>query len=1032
MKKNLLIIVLLILSSIVGAQERSINGVVKTSEGEPIPGANVVVEGTTTGTVTGNEGGFSLIIPADAENLLISFIGFETQSVPIEKKSFFEINLAEDLEQLDEVVVVGYGTQKRANLTGAVGTIEASSIENKPITNASQSLSGKIAGVHVAQGSGIAGADEAQITIRGLGTLNNASPLILIDGVISDNLNMINPSDIESISVLKDAASASIYGSQAGNGVVLVTTKKGSTDRKPVFNYNAGFSTSEITKESQPEMITDPVLFMMLMNEARLNSGGELAFSDDVMELYRTPAYRDATTVNWFDEIYKKGFIQEHNISSRGGTDKTQYFMSLGYMGQDAIILDGEYQRISARVNLDTEIVPGVKMGTNLGYTYGNQRTPNGSINDFSLLSVMRGTPLTPAYTDDGFLAVPDGTTLSYRGQVQGGNPLAEFTSNDVRQTKNNIVGNMFVDVEIIQGLKLMGNFTASIDLDNHQGWYGRPVVRNWRYKEILEDPNVDPSSATTNYYGIGKLQIQSTKNYRINPHVQLTYQKQFGSHNINVMAATSMERRNFDWVITSRERFESNYVRVFSAGDPTTIDNASRISSSAIVSQFGRLNYRYADKYLLEVNIRRDGSSRFGSNYRYGVFPSFSAGWIVNKENFFSGIDAINFLKLRGSWGQLGNQRWGDDFPYVSKISYSNATYVFGNEVLTGARPATYGNPDLHWESTTITDLGLNLHLWQSAVTVEADYFYKKSTDVLYNTPIPMETGFTTVTSNLASVENKGFEMAINFQKRFRDFEVTAGVNGAQIKNNVISINPDLTGETDRYISGTKILARNAPIDAFYLVNWTGKIFQDEAQVQNLPNQFGAAPGDLIFEDFSGPDGIPDGVIDGYDRQILGTQYPTWTFGGNLSFGYKGFTVSADFQGIADAYSYGSHEYFYPTFQGSNIAMHWIDRWTSDNPSETKPRLWVDNGPNTENRNTYFLMDRSYLRLKNVILSYDLPDKIMNSLPLSRLRIYASGQNMYTWTNYKGFDPEQTRDASSRGGKPQARIMKIGINVTL
>jgi len=1032
MKKNLLIIWLLFLSLALTAQERTINGVVKSTEGEPIPGANVVVEGTTTGTVTGDEGGFSLTIPDNAENLMVSFIGFETQYVAIESKSFFEISLVEDLEQLDEVVVVGYGTQKRANLTGAVGTVEARALEDKPITSASQSLSGKIAGVHVAQSSGVAGDDGAQITIRGLGTLNNASPLILIDGVISEGFDMLNPTDIESISVLKDAASASIYGSQAGNGVILITTKKGSADRKPVFSYNAGFSTSEITKESQPEMITDPVLFMQLMNEARINSGGELAFTEDVMELYRTPEYRDACSVNWFDEIYKKGFIQEHNISARGGTQKTQYFMSLGYMGQDAIILDGEYQRISARINLDTEIIPAVKMGTNLGYTYGNQRTPNGSINDYSLLSIMRGTPLTPAYTDDGFLAVPDRTTLSYEGQVQSGNPLAEFTSNDVRQTKNNIVGNMYVDWEIIQGLKLRGNFTASIDLNNHQGWYGRPVVRNWRYKEILADPTQDPSDATTNYYGYGKLQIQSTKNYRINPHIQLTYQKQFGNHNISAMAAISMEKRNFDWVITSRERYESNYVRVFSAGDPTTIDNDSRISSSAIVSQFGRINYRYADKYLVEMNIRRDGSSRFGSNYRFGVFPSFSAGWIVSKEKFFSGIKAINFFKLRGSWGQLGNQRWGDDFPYVSKISYSDATYVYGNEIVTGARPATYGNPDLHWETTAITDFGLNLHLWNSTLTFEADYFNKKSTDVLYNTPIPMETGFTTVTSNLASVDNKGFEMAVNFQKRFKDFELTAGINGAHIKNEVISINPDLTGEADRHISGTKILARNAPIDAFYLVKWTGEIFQDEAQVENLPSQFGAAPGDLIFEDFSGPEGVPDGVIDGYDRQILGTQYPEWTFGGNLSLGYKGFTLSADLEGIADAYSYGSHEYFYPTFQGSNIAMHWIDRWTPDNPSQTKPRLWIDNGPNTENQNTYFLMDRSYLRLKYVVLSYDLPQKLLQVLPISSLRIYASGQNLYTWTNYKGFDPEQTRNASSRGGKPQARILKLGINVTL
>jgi TonB-linked SusC/RagA family outer membrane protein len=826
MKKNLVIFILLFASIIVNAQGRKITGLVKTTDGLAIPGATVSIQGTTTGMITDIDGKFTLETSPKSVNLVISFIGFETRVIPLSNKSYFDVVMREDVKQLDEVVIVGYGSQKRANLTGAVGTIDASSIENRPITSASQSLSGKIAGVHVAQGSGIAGADGAQITIRGLGTLNNTSPLILIDGVISPNFDMLNPNDIESISVLKDAASASIYGSQSGNGVVLITTKKGSSDKKPTFTYDAGYSISEITRQSKPQMIKDPEVFMKLMNEARKNSGLSTAFSDEVIEQYRTPSYRDVCSVDWFNEIFKKGVIREHNISARGGTEKTQYFMSLGYMGQDGIILDGQYQRITARINLETEIVPKVKMGTNFGYTYGNQRTPNGSINDNSLLSIMRGTPLNPAYTDDGYLAIPDFKTMAFTGQVQSGNPLAEYQSNDVRQLNNNIVGNMFVEWEIFKELKLRGNFSSSLNLDNHMGWYGRPIVRNWRYKEILDDPNsTETLGGMTNYYGFGRLQEQSTKSYRLNPDLQLSYKRKIGKHNISALAGISTEKNSFDWMMTSRGRYESNYIRVFSAGDPTTIANESRISKSAIVSQFGRVNYGYADKYLFEANIRRDGSSRFGSNFRYGIFPSFSMGWILSNEDFMKKLTTINFLKLRGSWGQLGNQGWGDDFPYIAKISYSNATYVFGKQVNTGAMAASYGNPDLHWETTTISDVGINLHLFKSAIQFEADYFNKKSTNILYNTPIPQETGFSSVMSNLASVRNKGIEASLDFEQRIKKFSISAGINGSRIKNEVLSINPDLTGETDRYIGGDKILARGAAINSFYVVDWTGGI---------------------------------------------------------------------------------------------------------------------------------------------------------------------------------------------------------------
>lgn len=1030
MKKHILFLLMFITCMAANAQERKVTGEVTSADGEPLIGAAIKLLGSSQGEIADLNGRFSINVKGTNPVLQISYLGFIPKEVPVKNQSHIKVVLEPDTKLLEEVIVVGYGVQKRVNLTGAVGTIESSSIANKPITSASQSLAGKIAGVHIAQSTGIAGSDGAQITIRGLGTLNNTSPLILIDGVISNNMDILNPADIENISVLKDAASAAIYGSQAANGVVLITTKKGGSDGKTIFNFNSSFAQSKITQQSKPDMVTDPEVFMLLMNEARLNSGGTKAFSDEAIELYRTPRYREACSTDWFDELFKTGTTQEYNLSARGGTQKTQYYMSLGYLNQGSIIADGEYERITARINLTSEIFPSVKIGANIGYTYGNQRTPNGSVTDVFALDVMRGTPMNPAYTDDGEFALPDTETLGIVGQVQGGNPLANMLSNEIRQTSNNIVGNMFLEWEIIKGLKVKGDFNTTISLYDYKGWYGRPTAKNWRYAEIMSDPNYDGGDLS-GFYGYGSLELWTSKRYRINPYAQIDYSKSFGEHQFNIMAALSYESTQYDKFSTSRGKFESNYVHILQAGDPTTMNNSSEISPYAGVSQFGRLNYSYANKYLFEFNLRRDGSSRFGSNNRFGVFPSLSGGWILTEEKFMKKAPAINFLKLRASWGKLGNQGWGDDFPYIAKVSYSNANYVWDKTVSTGAKASTYGNPDIHWEETTVSNVGFNLHLWNSELTIEGDYFHRKTTDILYNTPLPYETGFSSVMTNLASVDNKGVELGINYQKKINDFNFAIAANASYVKNNVLSINPELTGETDRHISGTKILIRNSPINSYYLLKWTGKIYQNQEEVDNSPHQYGAGPGDLIFEDFSGPEGTPDGEIDNYDRQIKGTQYPSWTFGGNLSFGYKGIQLSADFQGLADAYAYGFCEFYYPTFQGSNFGSHWLNRWTPENPTNSMPRLWVDNGPNSDYNNTYFLMDRSYLRLKNVTLSYDFPATFFKKVRLNKLRLYVSAQNLYTWTNYNGFDPERTNDSGERGGIPQATTYKIGIDLT-
>lgn len=1016
-------------------QKSGVKGMVVDVNGEPVIGASIRVKGeSVNGTITDVDGSFALE-NLSGDVLIISFIGYKTQEVPLKGKSFVKVILIEDTEVLDEVVVVGYGTQKRVNLTGAVATLDSKELASKPITSASQSLAGKVAGVHIAQSSGIAGADGAQITIRGLGTLNNTSPLILIDGVASPSMDVVNPADIENISVLKDAASASIYGSQAANGVILVTTKKGNKEKKPVFNVNLGFSLSKITEQSKPEMVTDTETFMLLMNEARTNSGLTPAFSEDVIELYRTPSYRNACSTDWFDQIFKTATTQEYNISAHGGSDKTKYYFSLGYMKQGSIVSDGNYERITSRLTLESDVLPKLKVGTVMGYTYGNQRTPNGSVNEVFALDIMRASPLNPAYNDDGTIALPDSYSLSYTGQVQSGNPLASLLYNEIHQTRNDIIGTAYLNWNILSGLSFMATLNANVQLYDYNEWKGCPATKNWRYKELLADPNFDGTmeDLTINFYGNASLKLYASRSYRINPYTQLNYEKNIGRHNVKAMIAASYEMNDYNYFDAYRGKFVSNYVHILGAGDPTTKDNSSALSKYAILSQFGRLNYSYADKYLFEFNIRRDGSSRFGSNYKYGIFPSFSAGWVLSQEEFMKKVPVINFMKLRASWGQLGNQYGGDNFPYIAKISYDNANYVWGKTVETGIRPSTYGNPDLHWETTNVTNIGFNLHLMDSELVFEGDYFIRKTKDILFNTPLPYETGFGSVMTNLAQVQNNGFEFMATYQKRWHNFNVSISGNTSYIKNKVLALDPSLTGESDRQINGNKITTRDYAINSYYMLKWTGKIYQSQEEVDNSPHVNGAGPGDLVFEDFSGPDGVPDGIIDAYDRQILGTEYPSWTFGANFSFGYKGIDLSADFQGIADAYSYGVCEYYTPTFQGSNFGQFWVQRWTPEHPSQTVPRVWVDNGPNNYYANTYFMMDRTYLRLKNLVLSYSLPLSICKKIKANGFRIYASASNLFTWTKkgYRGLDPERSNGSGERGGIPQAMTIKMGIDLT-
>lgn len=1022
---------------------RKINGLVKDTDGKPLEGVSVIAKHSGQGTMTDAKGVFS--IEADRGEILeFTMVGHTTVSVTVGNESFVEIKMELNVSTPDEIVVVGYGTQRKINLTGSVGVISSNQFENQPITNASQILAGKVAGVNLNQNSGLAGDETSRIIIRGVGTLNNADPLIIIDGVIVTNettplydaggggitgksinpLNSINPDDIESISVLKDAASSAIYGSRAANGVILITTKRGKRGNKPMVKYNGYYGFSRPT--NLPQMVTNTMDFMTLMNEATANSGQTKSFPDSVIQKYA--AYGDTTNTDWMKLLFpdKLTPITNHELSVSGGSNNTNYFLSFGMLNQDAVVQAGNFKRYNIRFNLDSKVFDNVTIGTSLALSRGVEDMPASDILLLSVLDGMRGTPVMPAYTSDGQLALIDNTSFLSLNQVQQENALRRSVGNQVKSVTQTFLGSVYADWEVIKGLHVRGTLTVNINPFDRNAWSSAAVGYNWRYKELLEQGYT--LTQLSSNLASASLSVTHTESKRINPYIQATYDKTFGEHQLKVLLGASQETNYWSSTTTSRRGYSSNLTRIISAGDPATQFNSGNASQNALVSQFARVNYSFSDRYLLEANLRRDGSSRFGPNNKYGVFPSLSAGWVISHENFMQNVHGISLLKLRASWGKLGNQYASSDFPYLALIGFGN-NYNFNGVSVGGANQRSFGNPDLRWETTTTSNIGLDIGLLNSKLDLVADYYIKSSDGIIFNTPLPSVSGFTSVTTNLASVQNKGWEFAANYTERLGNFRLSVGGNVAYNKNRIQHIDDSKQPANDRIVNGNYALLRGEAVDAIYGLKMKG-IFQTDDEIANSPTQFpGTAPGDIKFEDISGPDGKPDGKIDAYDRIVLGQESPLWVYGFNVNTSYKQFSLNIQLQGIADAQTYGFFEYYAPTFQGSNFGKFWMDRWTPDNPSTTLPRVWNTQGPNTQLPNSFFVQDRSFLRLKNITLQYDLGKHFAKTF-ISGFKFYVSAQNLITFTKFEGFDPERSYQLG-RSGIPQLKIYTAGLNVS-
>jgi TonB-linked SusC/RagA family outer membrane protein len=994
----------------------SISGVVADDTGAPLPGVNVVIKGTTNGTSTDAEGKYFINVPDNRSVLVFSFVGFVSEERTVGGQAVINVTLSPDVQSLNEIVVVGYGTQKKENLTGAVTSVNESTLKDRPLTSASVALQGTVSGVFINQNSGQPGRNNVNIRVRGVGTLNNASPLILVDGIEAP-IDNINPEDIASITVLKDAASASIYGSRAANGVVLVTTKRGKPqDGKVNLSYSGYYGITEATR--LPKMVTNSYEFATLRNEAAANFGNAPAFSDEALQYFR----ENGPNTDWIDVIFDPGSINQHTVSLDGGSDKTMYRLSFGYLDEDGVTPRSGYERLNGRINLDTKPLDKLTVSTNLSLVRGERFASQDDLATAAseVWDAVEATPTFPAYDDLGRIARAN---VGISGPSLG-NPLQAVVGKEFKELTLDLLGNVGFDYAPLPGLILSGSAAVNYRTGNQSQFFPSYSVFDFITGEEFK-ANILRGASRAYSEGRNTTLI-----------VKATYEKQIVKNYFKILGGFNQEDAIYNRFGAGRGGFISNNIRVLGVGDPSTATNFETGTTWGLRSYFGRLNYNWDEKYLFEANLRADGTSRFQSN-KWGTFPSFSAAWLISKEDFFqSARNIMDFLKIRGSWGKLGNQTAdpNDDFIYARQLNLSQ-NYSFGGTIVSGVAQTTLGNPDLTWETTTVTDLGLDLGLFESRVTLTADYFIRDTEGILFAVPVSPMTGFNTQIRNAARVENKGWELALQYDNTLGDFSFSLGGNVTHVTSEIKQINPELKpGEVDRFIygiDGRRVAERGSPLNALYGVEVIG-IFQTEDEISQAPDHKGLnpnfGPGDLRFKDTNG-----DGKISNEDRVIIGKEDPTWIFGATLRADYKRFDFSALLNGAADFNSYASEEVARPFFSNAGLEQRWLNRWTPENPDTDIPRLFFTDGPATSINNSFWVLDRSYVRLKNVQIGYSIPSKLLERVKIQRLRIYANGSNLFTITKFPYFDPERPagRDRGQEGF-PNLRVISAGLNLTL
>ncbi len=1010
------------------AQDQSISGTVSDENGDPVPGVNVIVKGTSSGTVTDVSGEYRMNVPETAEALIFSFVGYTSQEIEIGNRSTLDVQLATDAHQLSEVIVTGYTTQKKKDLTGAVGIVEIEDVQSFPVAGADEMLEGRVAGVDVISNNE-PGANTA-VRIRGFSTIRNNDPLYIIDGVpTTDGINLINPNDIESMQVLKDASSASIYGSRAANGVIIITTKKGRSE-EPSFNlrsYAGVQQVTNLTKMLGAQEYADQ-LWNSFRNDGKTPENDLLGSGANPV----IPAFLDqeqtipAGNTQWPDQIFEPAMIQSHYIDFGKSSEKSSSFLSLGYFDQEGILKHTDFQRVTARVNSDFQPVRGLTIGENISLAHSWQTaTETNAVLGSVVYDSYRFPSLVPVRDINGDFA---GNPLN---DVQ--NPLGKLYRNrDNQRLTLRIFGNIYANYEIIEDLNFRTNFGLSYTNFNYRAF-------SPEYDDILSQ-NRASSLSTQNRLNTDWVWTNT-----------LNYVKDFGLHTVDVLAGIEAVNAYTEGFSASRVGFpygDPNF-QYLDGGDGSEQRNSGDALEWSLFSYFGKINYDFDQRYLLSFTLRRDGSSRLGKN-KWGSFPALSAGWRISEEAFFSkGI--ISELKLRAGWGQNGNQ----DIPPFSTISSFATNPFYSNYAMDGAQAAVYqgftetrnANAGLLWETSTQTNIGLDMSLFKSQLILSADYFSKQTKDLLVERPLPPLVGGTnqTVWDNVGEMKNSGFELMLSYLGEInRDLSFRADLNLAAIRNELTSLPDDIDFLTipgsvlhvtnfDQEVSRSDV---GQPIASFYGHDAIG-IFQQQQDIDNHAEQPGAQPGDLIFRDVDG-----DGVITADDRTFIGSPHPDLTYGLTVGMNYKALDFSLFFFGSQGNQVYDLTRYYGDFF---NLALYnknarTLDAWTPENTNTDVPRLSQDDINRNARPSSYYVHDASFVRLKNFQIGYTLPASVSEKL---NLRVYLQAQNLFTITNYEGMDPEvglQNYSSDNRnldigvdrGIYPPSRTFQIGLNLGL
>ena len=1000
------------------------SGIVTDEAGEPLVGVSVLVKGTTLGSITDLKGRFSLDVP-EGSTFEISYIGYKTQIVKAERTPM-NIVLKEDTQKLDEVVVVGFGTQKKVKLTGAVSAVTGDDISKRPVANAAILLQGQIPGLRVNQGLGQPGGEGTSFRIRGQGTFSSAGsdPLILINGVPGSMTNL-DPSVIESVSVLKDAASAAIYGARAANGVILVTTKQGAVGDKVSISYHGNIGLHTPTKLY--DRITNSAEYMELANLAWKNSGTGKQYTQDQINLYRNnvgdPQYPN---FDWQDYMFRTAVVQTHNLSMAGSTEKTTYNVALNFVDQPGTMRGFKYRKYNATIDLTARITNFIKVGTYANLMYGETEQPRQGQNDAFLSTLSQAPTYMPWLPDDG-TGIRRWTSSAYSFESHNKNMPAIIGENAMKRDNNfDINAQLWLEINLAKGLTWYTKGAARLQSNKSKDWRGSTTY--------TYDYHTGEKSSELDKGGLG-LSVGDSRRFYTNLYSYLKYDLSLveNAHNFSLMVGYNQESEKYETLNAYRKDFAFD-LPVLNAGGTADWSNSGGEEEWAIQSLFGRFNYNFKERYLFEANMRYDGTSRISDENRWGVFPSFSVAWRATEEEFIKkmNLNWLNNFKLRGSWGQLGNQNIGL-YPYQAMISGVD-DYPFtktSDGVVIGYQQTAYANRNIKWETTTITDIGFDLQVFDG-LSVTFDWYKKTTDDILRSSQVSSLLGLSAPTVNNGSVENKGIEVALNYANMvkggtLKGLRYNAGVYFDRSRNKLTEFGAEEIGSYS-------IKREGLPYDEYYMLECIG-VFADKAEIDASPKQFNdnTQPGDLKYKDISGPDGKPDGVIDNYDRRTFSGRFPGFEYGINASATWKGFDLSLIGQGVADKKYYTTDWGVQPFMQGASPNKDYIKHmWTEENPYGAKhPKLyWQDMGGGKNTRpNSYYLKDASFFRLKNVTLGYTLPRVWTEKASISKVRIYFSGDNLLTLTPYKGLDPERNGDGRD-AIYPQNRIYSFGLNV--